>query len=276
MGKRAPPHVMFWLRAARELMRLLADGILVHGPLLGWALQVGDKFKNKIEVHATGCVEHVMPVRDSLDEATYPWQQHAVDATEGTRKMMRDMGLWIRSDQGVAKRATLPTVDSRKNANLVKRAQALRTAGTVVQPTGFTFTVMDDARLSSVTLSVLSAADQNLPHGIAQFFGPSSSDVWSLFMQEKGDFLWAFKRTGPTTMDVYKVMGKTVQRANEEHGEMDLLSGPVPCPPVFDFHVYDCKPVPQHMGLLSTYQQDRRNAMPKSCSCSCSRLDVDV
>ena len=82
-------------------------------------------------------------IRDSLDEATHPWQQHAVDATEGTRKMMRDMGLWFRSDDGVAKRATLPTMDSRKNANLVKRAQALRTASTVVQPTGFTFTVMD-------------------------------------------------------------------------------------------------------------------------------------
>ena len=53
---------------------------------------------------------------------------------------------------------------------------------------------MDDERLSlsTVTLSILCREDHKLPHGVDQFFGPSSSDVWSLFMQEKGEFLWGF------------------------------------------------------------------------------------
>ena len=146
-------------------------------------------------------------------------------------------------------------MDSRKNANLVKGALALRTES-CLQPSGFKFSVMDEECMDSVTLSAWSTADGNLPNGIKQFFSPRHTDVWSFFMQEKGEFLWAFKRTGPTTMDVHKVMGKTVQRADEVKGEVDLLSS-VPCPPVYDFHIYDIKPVLQNMGCLSTDHQDR-------------------
>ena len=244
---------MVWLRAIQAYMRLLGDGILVHGPLLGWGLFKGDKFLQKIDTHENGNVEYVMPVRDGCDETTYPWSEHGKDAVKVTRKMMRDMGLWRSRDEGVEKRASLPTVDAHKNANLVKRAQALKTAGMPMQPKGFQFSLLDDSRLSAVSLSILSQEDGNLPHGIDQFFGPDRMDVWSLFMQEKGDFMWAFKRAGPQTMDVRKIMGESVLR-----GDKDSLSF------VHEFHVYDVKPVPQKMNLLSAYAQDRRNVMQSS------------
>ena len=247
---------MFWLRATREYMRLLGDGILVHGPLLGWSLFHGDKFKKRIEVSPTGCVEYAMPVRAGFDHSTYPWHQHGHDAVEGTRKLMRDLGVWSSRNEGVELRASVPTAEAHKNANLAKRAQALKTAGMAIQPHGFGFALMDDERMSSVSLSILSQQDGNLPHGIDQFFGPSTMDVWSIFMQEKGEFLWAFKRTGATSMVVYKVMGRSTERPEPDQGTMS----DVPCPPVYDFLVYDIKPVPQHMGLLSTYQQEPRNA----------------
>ena len=60
--------------------------------------------------------------------------------------------------------------------------------------------------------------------------------------------------SSPTTMDVHKVMGKTVQRADMVRGDVDLLSSVLgPCPPVYDFHVYDCKPVPQGMGAAGPH-----------------------
>ena len=250
---------MFWLRAIREYMRLLGDGILVHGPLLGWALFHGDKFRKKREVYKTVTVEYTMPVRDGYDEQTYPWLDHGTDAVEGTRNMLRDMGLWRSRDEGVEGRASLPTADSHTNANVVKRAQALKTAGQAMQPKGFQFALLDDSRLSEVSLSVLSQQDGNLPNGIDQFFGPSTMDVLSIFMQEKGEFVWAFKRTGPLTMDVRKIMGKPVLRAPEDGS--DRLS-PVSSAPVYEFHVFDVKPVPQHMNCLSTYALDRRNVIP--------------
>ena len=246
---------MIWLQIIKEYMRLIGDGILVHGPLLGWSLFQGDKFHMKIEKYATGTVEYVMPQRQGLDETTYPWQQHGRDAVEGTRTMMRELGLWRSCNEGVELRASVPTMDAHKNANLAKRAQMLKTAGMVMQPDGFNFSLMDDDRMSSVSLSIMSQEDGNLPHGVEQFFSPNTMDVWSLFMQEKGEFLWAFKRTGSFSMEVHKVMGKS--RLRPDQGEQEVASD-VPCPPVYDFVVYDIKPVRQQHGLLSTYTMDRR------------------
>ena len=83
-------------------------------------------------------------------------------------------------------------------------------------------------------------------------------DVWSLFMQEKGEFVWAFKRKDVHNMEVYKVMGESTQRADPQEEQQDLLASP--CPAVYDFLIFDVKPVPQHMDGLSMYHQEPRNA----------------
>ena len=134
-----PPaqHVSFWLCLVREYMRLIANGILVHGPLLGWALQSGDKFKQRVD----NKLEHVMPHRINCDDTIYPWYQHGSDATEGIRKMMQTLGYWTCNDTGVAQGATMPPMNSRKNANLVTRALALRTES-CLQPSGFKFDIV--------------------------------------------------------------------------------------------------------------------------------------
>ena len=138
----------------------------------------GDKFKNKVELNQAGTVvvEYAMPVREGYDDKTFPWKQHAHDAVEGTRSMLCDLGVWNSQNEGVQGRASMPCANAHLNANLAKRSQALRAAGGVIKPMGFEFAIMDDARLgmSSVTLSILSQQDDNLPHGIDQYFGPST------------------------------------------------------------------------------------------------------
>ena len=231
------------LRGLQELMRNIATGVLLHGPLLGWARCFGDTFWTKTEVVKGELIEYLMPRRDGLTHDSYPWAQHGKDAVEGVRKMLRTMGVWTHHDGAVKDRASPPNPDAHRNANFAKRAQALRASNACIQLEGFAFSIMDDAwlSLSSVSLSILSLEDNNLPHGIEQFFGPLSTDIWSFFMQEKGEFLWAFKRTSPATMSVHKILGK---RVSQPQGALS-------------FQICDCKPVKQVTGGLSTYHHDQ-------------------
>ena len=215
----------------------------------------GDKFKNKVELNQAGTVvvEYAMPVREGYDDKTFPWKQHAHDAVEGTRSMLCDLGVWNSQNEGVQGRASMPCANAHLNANLAKRSQALRAAGGVIKPMGFEFAIMDDARLgmSSVTLHILSQHDDNLPHGIHQYFSPSTMHVWALFMQEKGEC---------TTEEVYKVMGESTKRADPPVCQEELQDLLGESPPVYDFFIHDVMPVQQNMSGLSGYHQEPRNA----------------
>ena len=83
------------LQAVEKYMSLVEDGVLVHGPLLGWAKMKGDElfeFEQPGELVRPSST----PCRGShgLTFENYPWIEHAGDAVAGARRMLQRMGAW--------------------------------------------------------------------------------------------------------------------------------------------------------------------------------------
>lgn len=72
------------------------QGILLHGPLLGWAKMSGDIIFDYKEP-ATG-LSYMMPKRSGLEFIVYPWKTHLRDACDGAKAMLKLLNEWTYSE----------------------------------------------------------------------------------------------------------------------------------------------------------------------------------
>ena len=73
----------------------ICKGILIHGPLLGWACYE-QTVPNRQET-----IFYLMPRRHGLEFGLYPWHAHLKDAVKGTKGMLTALGEWRRAVQDV-------------------------------------------------------------------------------------------------------------------------------------------------------------------------------
>ena len=59
-------------------MAKIEEGTLIHGPLLGWAVVVGDSLMNFTTANADGspAYSYKMPIRPGTPFQEYPWRTH--------------------------------------------------------------------------------------------------------------------------------------------------------------------------------------------------------
>ena len=74
----------------------VCQGVLVHGPLLGWAKMKGDQI---FVYHQTmssrdDTISYLMLRRHGLEFGLYPWHGHLKDAAKGTKNMLVALGEW--------------------------------------------------------------------------------------------------------------------------------------------------------------------------------------
>ena len=86
-------HILM-LQAVEKYLSLVGDGILVHGPLLGWAKMMGDELYEFEQKGGVETLKYTMPRRHGVTFENYPWNQHAGDAVAGARSMLQHMGAW--------------------------------------------------------------------------------------------------------------------------------------------------------------------------------------
>ena len=73
----------------------LLQGVLLHGPLLGWAKMSGDViFQYKQTTPNGDTLSYMMPQRLGLEFWQYPWFSHLRDACLGAKNMLKMFGEW--------------------------------------------------------------------------------------------------------------------------------------------------------------------------------------
>ena len=84
-------------------------GILLHGPLLGWAKMSGDSiFHYKQPTpHGGEPMAYMMPIRTGVEFLLYPWYSHLRDACDGAKRMLTLFGEWTYTET-VAQAMSLP------------------------------------------------------------------------------------------------------------------------------------------------------------------------
>lgn len=81
----------------------ICKGILIHGPLLGWAKVVGDSIfcYEQTVPNRQETISYLMPRRHGLEFGLYPWHAHLKDAVKGTKGMLTALGEWHHAVQDV-------------------------------------------------------------------------------------------------------------------------------------------------------------------------------
>ena len=191
------------LQAVEKYLSLVGDGILVHGPLLGWAKMMGDEFYEFEQKGAVQTLKYTMPRRHGVTFENYPWNDHAKDAVAGARHMLQHMGAWSYPAENVQGAGVELFKGSTYERNSAKRRAALEGVSMPAQmPLGVALVALDEESLKTGTYEFL--GESSVPRSDQQFFSLAEAHV-SVWMQTKGEFFWIFTRTGPGNMKVYKV-----------------------------------------------------------------------
>ncbi|CAE7851255.1 unnamed protein product, partial [Symbiodinium sp. KB8] len=102
-------------------------GILLHGPLLGWAKMMGDQiFVHSQQVGTRDdTIQYLMPRRVGLEFGLYPWHAHLKDAVAGAKAMLTALGEWHHTEQDVRQANIATMVTGQLALNKVARSKAL-------------------------------------------------------------------------------------------------------------------------------------------------------
>ncbi|CAJ1406487.1 unnamed protein product [Effrenium voratum] len=208
-----------------RFFQLAAKGILIHGPLLGWAKVVGDSIfcYEQTVPNRQETISYLMPRRHGLEFGLYPWHAHLKDAVKGTKGMLTALGEWHHAVQDVREAGLTYSLNQADLTNLattqlqINQTMRQRALAGVNQP----------HQLPAQT--VLHILDEGEMRRNTYEFLEQRMSVW---LQSLGQFFWVFVINEANSMECYKVMGETVEGS---------------------FCVYDVKPVPMQMNMISTW-----------------------
>ncbi|CAJ1363955.1 unnamed protein product, partial [Effrenium voratum] len=111
-----------------RFFQLAAKGILIHGPLLGWAKVVGDSIfcYEQTVPNRQETISYLMPRRrHGLEFGLYPWHAHLKDVVKGTKGMLTALGEWHHAVQDVRKADLTNLATTQLQINQTMRQRAL-------------------------------------------------------------------------------------------------------------------------------------------------------